>query len=218
MMSCVSSTLGILDAPPALRATRPTWRDPRLWVGLVVLAGSVLVGARVLAAADDTTRVWVAAAALGAGERVDAGDLVSRQVRLGEGELARYLLVDAALPSPATLVRPVGAGELVPVAAFGDATDGLVEVPVWSPADAVPASVRAGSVVDVWVLPASADQRANARLVLDDVTVVAAPRSDETFGPGGTRQVLVGLPDDTAGIGEVLAAARDGRVAITRQG
>ena len=41
----------------------------------------------------------------------------------------------------------------------------------------VPATVRAGSVVDVWVTPdaARAPRAARSTLVLDDVTVVAAP-------------------------------------------
>lgn len=218
MMSSVTSTLGTLDAAPALRAARPTWRDPRLWVGIVVLAGSVLLGARLMAAADDTTPVWVAAGPLRAGERVDAADLVTRHVRLAEDELGRYLRVADGLPVPATLVRPVGAGELVPLAAFGPAGSGLVEVPVWAPADAVASSVRAGAVVDVWILPEAGDGADRPRLALDDVVVVSAPRDRSTFGPGGTRQVLVGVPEGTDGVGDVLAAARDTRVAVTRQG
>lgn len=215
----VSSTLGTVDAPPALRARRPTWRDPRLWTGIAVLAASVLLGARVLAAADDTTRVWAAAGPLQAGDRVDTGDLVATPVRLSEAELGRYLSVDAALPPTPMLVRAVGAGELVPASAFGDPGTGLVEVPVWAPTVAVPTSVRAGAIVDVWVLPEAGSARsAGARLALDDVAVVAARRGDGSFGPGSSRQVLVGVPDGTAGIGAVLAAARDNRVAITRQG
>jgi hypothetical protein len=43
---------------PALRVRRPGWRDPRLWIGVVLVAGSVVAGARLLAAADDTVQVW----------------------------------------------------------------------------------------------------------------------------------------------------------------
>ena len=46
------------DVPAALRGQRPAWRDPRLWIGIVLVAASVVVGARVLAAADDTVQVW----------------------------------------------------------------------------------------------------------------------------------------------------------------
>ena len=41
------------SAPAATRTRTPGWRDPRLWVGVVVVAGSVLLGARVVGAADE---------------------------------------------------------------------------------------------------------------------------------------------------------------------
>src|SRR5690242_2876688 len=45
-----------LDVPAATR-TRPSgWRDPRLWVGVVLVTGSVVAGARILSAADDMTQ------------------------------------------------------------------------------------------------------------------------------------------------------------------
>jgi len=47
----------------------------------VLVAASVVVGARVLAAADDTVQVWAAARDLGAGQRVEADDLVAQRVR-----------------------------------------------------------------------------------------------------------------------------------------
>ena len=55
------------DVPVATRAASAGWRDPRLWVGVVLVVGSVVVGARVLATADDHTSVWVAARDLAPG-------------------------------------------------------------------------------------------------------------------------------------------------------
>jgi hypothetical protein len=90
-------------------------------------------------------------------------------------------------------------------------------VPIWALAEAIAPNVVAGSVVDVWVTPA--DHVGDAAVVLDDVVVVAAPRSEESFGPGGNRQLLIGVGDrDKAGIGPALAAAHDGRISITREG
>lgn len=216
----VSAHLGTTDAPPAIRATRPTWRDPRLWVGVVLLAGSVLLGVRVVATADDSVEVWAAAGDLGQGQEVAVDDLVVRRVRFADGEAAQgYWPASQPLPTDAVLLRSVGRGELLPRAALGGAREGLVEVPIRVPTASVPSSVRAGSVVDVWVLAATDGPGSRARLVLDDVLVIAAPRADQGFGPGGTRQVLVGVPDGHAQVvGDVLAAARDDRVAVTRQG
>ena len=47
------------EVPRATRSRRPGWRNPRLLIGLALVAGSVLVGARLVAAADDTVRAAI---------------------------------------------------------------------------------------------------------------------------------------------------------------
>lgn len=208
------------DAPPAARATRPGWRDPRLWTGVALVAASVLAGARLIGGADHTIEVWAASADLTVGQEVREGDLVARRVRFDDAADAdRYLRVGEALPDEATLARAVGSGELLPAAALGAPTEGLLEVPIWAPYDAIPGNLAAGARVDVYVTPLSGEARTGAELVLDDVLVLAAPRGDSSFGPTGNRQVLVGVTDeDQAGVGVALAAAQDNRVAIAREG
>lgn len=220
MMCTVSRNLGITDAPSAARAARPGWRDPRLWIGVALVAASVVGGAKLLGGADNTIEVWAAASDLAEGQPLTEADLAGRRVRFDEEtDAERYLRVGAEIPDDATLARAVGDGELVPQAALGAADADLLEVPIWAPADAIPASVAAGSTVDVWVTPVSGGRASDARLVLDDVVVIAAARTEESFSPTGNRQVLVGVRDgDDPGIGLALAAAKDNRVAIVRQG
>ena len=78
--------------------------------------------------------------------------------------------------------------------------------------DEVPATVREGSVVDVWVTPqtaTTADRLADADLVLDDVVVVKAPTPEDSLAPTGTRQVIVGVTRDRpAELGPALGAHR----------
>ena len=211
-----------MDAPPAVRARAPGWRDPRLWLGVALVAVSVLVGARLLGGADDTVEVWSAGADLAAGQPVTEGDLVARRVRFHEAaDRERYLRVGDRLPDDATLSRAVGAGELLPAGALSAAEEGLTEVPIWAPAEVIPASIEPGSVVDVWVTPppGAGNVAKGSVLVLDDVVVVAVPRGEDSFGPGGNRQVLVGVSDGAAPeVGQALAAAKDNRIVITRQG
>lgn len=220
MMCVVSRNLGNSDAPSAVRAARPGWRDPRLWIGVALVAASVVGGARLLGGADNTIEVWVAATDLAEGRPLSEADLAARRVHFDEpADAERYLRVGAALPGDTTLARAVGDGELVPRAALGAPDDGLLEVPIWAPSDAIPSSVAAGSTVDVWVTPVSGGRASHARLVLDDVVVIAAARTEESFSPTGNRQVLVGVRDGVdPGIGLALAAAKDNRVAIVRQG
>ena len=63
------------EVPPAIRYHRPGWRDPRILVGLVIVAASVLVGVKVLAAADDSVGVWAVRKDLPAGTRVDPAEV-----------------------------------------------------------------------------------------------------------------------------------------------
>ena len=120
----MATTLGDATdaATPAQRVRRPGWRDPRLWIGVVLVAGSVVAGARLLAAADDTVQVWAAATDLGAGARLTEEDLVATRVRFADEDTqAGYYTVDDELPADLQLVHGLGAGELVPRAAVGSA-------------------------------------------------------------------------------------------------
>lgn len=190
--------------PPATRATAPGWRDPRLWIGILLVTVSVAVGARVVGAADDTVRVWAAAGDLGAGQELGADDLVATRVRFDDGAaLAGYFTVDDEFPPDLQLVRAVSAGELLPRAAVGSAADSdLVQVPIAVEADQVPGSVGTGSVVDVYlVAPASGGRAAPhgpTGPALAEVAVVEAPPLEESFSATGRRQLVLAVDEQDA--------------------
>jgi hypothetical protein len=218
-------SLGATASPPATRHVQRPWRDPRLVVGVLLVALSVVLGARLLAGADDSVAVWAARTGLRAGQPVGAADLVRRQVGFTDrSDADRYLSADRPVPAGTTLARDVGPGELLPRAALaGASAPAATEVPVAVDADAVPATVRAGSVVDVWVAPradgsATAPGGGTAQRVFDDVVVVSAPRSAPALGPSATRQVIVGVDgDQEAHLPEALARLAGGSVLLTRQ-
>ncbi len=207
--------------PSANRSSGPGWRDPRLWVGLALVAGSVVAGARVLGAADETTAVWAASRSLPAGHELAAEDLEVARVRLDERSLGRYLLVDAALPPDLTLTAAVEPGELVAASTLGasDYQD-VQQVALALPPDSVPPGLRAGSTVDLWVVEKDPEGDEHSRLALSEVRVVAVPRLAESFGStSGSRSVVVAIPDDDrTAISRILSAsARDG-VQLTVRG
>lgn len=208
-------------------------------MGVALVAVSVLLGARLFAAADDTVAVWAARGDLAAGTPVRAADLVPSQVRFSSSDEAdRYLSAEQPVPEGAALARPVGAGELLPRAALGGRTPAaLVEVPLAVGEAALPATVRVGSVVDVWVTPDSTGQTggepggptgrtgpagttsAGARLVLDSVPVLGVPQAGGGLGPVTVRQVIVGVPAaERTRLAEALAAVAGGDVVVTRRG
>jgi hypothetical protein len=193
--------------PPALRGHRSGWRDARLWIGVALVAGSVVAGARVLAAADDTVQVWAAASDLGAGQQVEADDLVAQRVRFGDDEaLAGYFTVDDELPADLELTRSITEGELLPRGAVGTSeATGLVEVPIAVEPELVPPSVAPGDVVDVYVVApvaAAPDGQGQAApstgAALSGATVVAAPGLASTFGTSGKRQLVLAVPEADA--------------------
>src|SRR6476469_1490712 len=57
------------------RVRPPRWLDLRLVLGVLLVLGSVLLGARVVGAADATVPVWAVTGDLAAGTRLDASDL-----------------------------------------------------------------------------------------------------------------------------------------------
>jgi hypothetical protein len=186
--------------PAAARAARPGWRDPRLWVGLLIVTVSVLAGARLLASADDTVSVWAVSGDAGPGAELTTDDLVAHRVRFADGaDLAGYYTVDDELPADLHLVRGVTAGELLPRAAIGSASDtgDTVELPIAVEAEQVGRSVQAGSVVNVYLVGSGGHARSlDTGPVLADATVVDAPSPDSGLGAAtGRRQLVLAVPE-----------------------
>lgn len=164
---------------------------------LLVLV-SVVAGARVMAAADDTTGVWVAARDLAPGSVLSAEDVVARDVQLAQP--GRYL--SAAQPPPVgrTVARAVGAEELVPVSALrtADAPDDRRQVTIPVERFRFPAGLRPGERVDVYLTPeparggAAGPTRPEPERVLSAVTVAAVEEARSGFGAtsGATGVVL----------------------------
>src|SRR3954471_7193921 len=98
--------------PVPRRVRPPRWLDLRLVLGVLLVLGSVLLGARVVFAADATVPVWAAAGDLAAGTVLTADDLVAVDVRLDDA--ADAYLATTATPGGRTLSRAVSAGELLP--------------------------------------------------------------------------------------------------------
>lgn len=214
-------------APRATRAQPPGWKDPRAWVGVAIVAVSVVAGARILGAADDSVTVWAAARDVAPGDTVRADDLVSTSVRFGDGtDLERYLLTSDALPDDLRLTRGVGAGELVPAAALGSGEEAdTVIVSLSFARELIPTNIGAGSVIELLVVPEDdAGERASApaepATVVPDVVVIDAPSvSDSLGGVGRGRQLVLGIPESDDGVlTELLAASEDERVRVLVRG
>lgn len=211
--------------PAAVRSSSPGWRDPRLWVGVAIVAASVLVGVRVLASADDTVQVWAVAADVAPGQELVEADLEARRLRFADGaDLERYFEVGAELPAELTVTRAVGGGELLARSAVGAPADaGAVTISLAVTPLLVPSGVGPGSVVDVYVTGDADDPEAEPRdagaPVLEDVRVVAISAPDATFAATGERQVELAVPEaDVAGVYALLDLLTSPSVSLTQVG
>jgi hypothetical protein len=218
--------LGITDVPAARRTSPPGWRDPRLWIGLAIVAASIVAGALVLGTSDETVPVWAAADTLGAGHVLAADDLVVRRVRFDDDEaLAAYFRADQQLPADLRLSHDVGAGELLARGAVSR-TDSreLRQVPVSVAPDQVPGAVGVGDVVDVYLRPASRAGCQGTTVcdglpVLDGVAVVDAPPTDQTFGSDGSRMLVLAMSaEQAARFFRMLATTDDAALTVVGRG
>lgn len=190
-------------------------------VGLVLVAASVVLGARLVAAADDTVEVWSVRADLPAGQPLSAADVEVAAVRFTDAaQASAYVSAGDPVPDGEVLARPVTAGELLPRAALGGTAEGeYVEVPLAVPADGVVASLEVGQRVDVWVTtPPVQGETPVAERVLSDVRVVEVPGSETALGPTATRQVVVAVPaEDERLLEGALARLATGVAVVVRR-
>jgi hypothetical protein len=193
----------------AQRLRRPSWRDPRLGVGVLLVAASVALGSWAVARADRTTDVLVAIETLTPGDRLTDAELRPHAVR-PDGLTDTYLRAGADLPDDAVVTRVVGAGELVPAAAVGSSTEVGLRPVVVSLSRTAPSGVTNGAAVDLWVTAATGPgqvqeaEPAPPRLLAEGLVVADVLEADSLFaGSGGSAvQVLVTQQDLPA----VLAA------------
>lgn len=191
-----------LPAPSANRLRRPSWRDPRLVVGLLLVAASVAAGSWVVSAAQASTPVWVARETLTPGTEITARVLEVAEVRLTSGQLAAYLDATEPVPSGHVVLRTVQPGELVPRSALGDGdTLALHPVPLTVPDPG--ASVTEGAVVDLWFVPEPGEGAAEPSTLANGLTVAEVVRPTGAFTQGQTV-VHVLVPQDE--LPDVLAA------------
>lgn len=110
----------MFSSVPARRLRRPSWRDPRLLVGLVLVLGTTVLGAVLVERADDTVPVLAAGSTLVRGDALQEAELRVVRVRLDDLGPA-YVPAADALPADAVALRGVPAGELLPASAVGRA-------------------------------------------------------------------------------------------------
>jgi hypothetical protein len=190
---------------PARSPRRAFWGDARFFLGVLLVIASVVGVWLVVTSARQTVPVYAAAHTIVPGEAIGEGDLKVVDVALGT--LSGTYLAAGDLGDAVVATRTIEAGELVPEASVGDPDSARTTSVVVRSAVDVPASVEAGTVVEVWAAPLL-EQGAydEPRVLVADATVVSVTRDDSMIGGGAAALELV-IP--RADVAATLAAMAD---------
>jgi hypothetical protein len=173
-------------SPSPRRIATPSWLDLRLVLGVALVLGSVLLGAKIVSGARHTYPRVEARHELAAGTILTARDLQLARVQL-PGHGAGVYVDDVAGAVGRQLSRPVSAGELVPAGALSSvAAQTTVTVPL---ATGSAPDLRKGQRIELWVSASGCP----SQVLLPDVAVQAVRTDDGgsfTDGSGGQNVVI----------------------------
>jgi hypothetical protein len=177
------------------RLKKPSWKDPRLVVGILLVLASMAGVISVLGAADQTTEAYAAREPIAVGEPLTEDKLHRVKVRLGDLE-PRYLTPQSGLAKGLVAVQRIGKDQLVPHDSLGE-QDLLERKPVAVTIEEVlPAQAVAGSRVDVWVaLPDARNGFSQPTLLLAGAEIAQLTPGSTALGSARSTVVMVLVPD-----------------------
>jgi SAF domain len=212
-------------SPRPRRIAAPSWLDLRLALGVVLVLGSVLVGAKVVSSASKTYPLVTARRDLAAGTIVTSGDVTLSHVQL-PSHGRRVYLSDVQDAVGRQLSRAVSAGELVPAGALASVmAQTTVTIPL---AAAAAPDLHKGQRIELWVSTKSC----SSLVLLPDVTIQSVHAdSSGAFGSSGDGQDVaisvapvladrvmqaLALPDVQVRAGVLVGPGPDSRSAAAR--
>ncbi len=210
--TAAGSTPAPTTVRPGSRFTKHR-RDLRLYIGIGLVLVSMLIGGTLMSSANSRVELWTAQSDLSAGTVIRASDL--QAVAVGVDDQSSYVATSTSLVGK-TLLRSIGAGELIGAAAVADAPiqkHRLVTIAV----DALhsPPSLMRGERVDVYMTPTESSGGTAIPLLMLSDALVADPGAADGSG-SGQLGVVVDVP--IAQTQKAVEAARGGQVDIVRAG
>lgn len=199
--------------PSAPRLKKPSWHDPRLLVGILIVCVSVAGVVALVNTADQTVDVYSIEKDLPVGSKVTEEDLSVVGVRLGAAE-SSYVTVAEGLPERAMAISMLHGDELLTESAVGTA-DELDRQPVGLLVrQPLSAEAIVGSFVDVWVSRQGESRRfEEPQLLLKGVEV--ASREDSESALGGTNATTVQVLVKEEKMGALLdAVSNEAKIAV----
>lgn len=179
----------------APRLRKPSWKDPRLLIGILLVLASVAGVVALVGNAATTVPMYAAKDALVVGQSITEDSFTIVQVQLGEVD-RKYLNPADELDANAVAIRMVPKGELVSRTSIGkvDALD-RKPAPV-TISEPLPKEVVVGAYVDVWVaLPDDRNGFAEPILMLPGAEVAAVNTAPGSLGSTKNMALMVLVTD-----------------------
>jgi hypothetical protein len=197
----------------AARLKRPSWRDPRLLMGILLVMVSVAGVVFLVNSADRTTEVYAARDGIGVGEALTAENVVRAKVRLGETE-QHYIPVESGLPEGVVAVQRIAKDQLVPRASLGE-VDQLDRKPVALTIDeTLPSQAVEGARVDVWVAqPDAKNGYSEPKLLLSSAEIAEVTAGSTALGSTKTTVLMV-LVEDSQMPALLGAQANEAKISV----
>ena len=180
--------------------------DPRLIIGIVLIAASTTGVWALVSGFDDSIEVYVARDTITAGSAIEIDDLAVESVRLGSSA-GRYLLADQLADRDLVATRTVPAGEFVPRSAVDEADRTGLSVVVVPSRGPVPKGLSAGDRIDVW--SARAVERGTfepPKVLISDAEIAGLVESEGMVQSAGVSVELLVPREKVAALLQALAA------------
>ena len=201
------------SAAIAARLKRPSWKDPRLMVGILLVLASVAGVVYLIGSADRTTEVYAARDGIAVGEPVTPDNVVRVRVRLGDTE-QHYITASDGLPAGTVAVQRIAKDQLVPRASLGD-VDQLNRKPVAIQVEqSLPSQAVPGARVDVWVAqPDAKNGYSEPKLVLPGAEIAEVATGSTALGSSKTTVLMV-LVEDSQMPALLGAQANEAKISV----
>jgi hypothetical protein len=189
-----------VPSPKATRQSRPRWLDPKLFLGILLVLGSMALGSRVIASADRTVDVWALKSdvSLAPSAPLTQSSLVAKSVRFtDQSDADRYVSARERIPDGARMLRAVSEGEFLPRDSWTDKPDSQLEdAPIPVSTTLLPKSLVRGDRVDIYFVANNDDSFPPKAGVLAAANVIVVEMPGGEGAGGGQSSATIRVARD----------------------
>lgn len=195
-----------MEHAPRLR--KPSIRDPKLIIGVLLIALSVMVGSWAVNDAKGLSVAYVAVKPLIPGQPFTSEDVKAVELNLA-GQSGRYLSAALEQGETAIALRAIGENEIIPLDAITSQANSDTRIVALPISEDLSQSIIVGSQVDLWHIPKSGlvDGGSEPKEVARGLYVSEVPGSEGAFSVGSGKIVHVVVP--TTQVSAVLSAVKE---------